>query len=145
MPECRVQRRSPPRAGIAVGFVAVAVAWWAGGVCAGASFPPSETLLPATTRVWVSAADPQGLKERFERSALGGLLHDPLMSTFLDDLRTRNKPSADPLRGSLEITAGEVEKVAAGEIALGVVERPDGLLATLLLVDTSGRAAATAA
>lgn len=34
-----------------------------------ASFPPSEQLLPASTRVWVSVADPQALRKRFEQSA----------------------------------------------------------------------------
>jgi hypothetical protein len=104
-----------------------------------ASFPPSEKLLPASTRVWVSVADPQALRKRFERSALGGLVYDPLMSTFLDGLRQQGRSSADPLRGTLEITLEEVEKIAGGEIALGVIERTDGKLATVALIDTSGR------
>jgi len=104
-----------------------------------AGFPPSETLLPATTRVWASAADPQGLRQRFERSALGGLVYEPLMSTFLDGLRQQGRSSIDPLRGSLEITPAEVAKIAGGEVAFAAVERADGTLATLLLVDTTGR------
>jgi len=105
----------------------------------GASFLPSERLLPASTRVWVSVADPQALRKRFERSALGGLVYDPLMSTFLDGLRQQGKTSADPLRGTLEITLEELEQIAGGEIALGVMERADGLLSTITLIDTSGR------
>jgi len=105
----------------------------------GASFLPRERLLPASTRVWVSVADPQALRKRFERSALGGLVYDPLMSTFLDGLRQQGKTSADPLRGTLEITLEELEQIAGGEIALGVMERADGLLSTITLIDTSGR------
>ena len=110
-----------------------------------ASFPPSEKLLPASTRIWVSVADPQALRKRFERSSLGGLLYDPLMSTFLDGLRQQGRTSADPLRGTLEITLEEVEKIAGGEITLAVIERSDGKLATLALIDTSGREAEVAA
>ena len=106
-----------------------------------ASFPPSEKLLPASTRVWVSVADPQALRKRFERSALGGLVYDPLMSTFLDGLRQQGRTSADPLRGTLEITLEEVEKIAGGEIALAVIERSDGMLTTVALIDTKGREA----
>ena len=109
-----------------------------------ASFPPSEKLLPASTRVWVSVADPQALRKRFERSSLGGLLYDPLMSTFLDGLRQQGRTSADPLRGTLEITLEEVEKIAGGEITLAVIERSDGKLVTLALIDTSGREAEVA-
>jgi len=104
-----------------------------------ASFPPSERLLPASTRVWVSVADPQALRKRFERSALGGLVYDPLMSTFLDSIRQQGKTSADPFRGTLEITLEEMDQIAGGEIALGVIERADGLLSTVTLIDTSGR------
>jgi hypothetical protein len=121
--------------GMVVGTVAIALADGRGD---GASFPPSEQLLPASTRVWVSVADPQALRKRFEQSAIGGLVYDPLMSTFLDGLRQQGKTSADPLRGTLEITLEEVEQIAGGEIALGVVERADGLLSTIALIDTSG-------
>ena len=109
-----------------------------------ASFPPSEKLLPASTRVWVSVADPQALRKRFERSSLGGLLYDPLMSTFVDGLRQQGRTSADPLRGTLEITLEEVEKIAGGEITLAVIERSDGKLTTIALIDTSGREAEVA-
>ncbi|MEI6256819.1 MAG: hypothetical protein WCQ77_09280 [Planctomycetota bacterium] len=107
--------------------------------CDAGSFPPSERILPATTRVWASIADPQTLRKRFEKSALGGFVYDPLMSTFLDGLRQQGKTSADPLRGSLEITLEEADKIAGGEMAIGVIERPDGLLATVAIIDTTGR------
>ena len=136
--------------GVACRVVYAVVAWMAaiGGAASGrgeaASFPPSEKLLPASTRVWVSVADPQALRKRFERSALGGLVYDPLMSTFLDGLRQQGRTSADPLRGTLEITLEEIEKIAGGEIALAVIERSDGKLATVTLIDTSGREAEVA-
>ena len=119
-----------------VGTIAIALA---DGRCDAASFLPSEQLLPASTRVWVSVADPQALRKRFEQSAIGGLVYDPLMSTFLDGLRQQGKTSADPLRGTLEVTLEEVEQIAGGEIALGVMERADGFLSTIALIDTSGR------
>jgi flagellar biosynthesis protein FlhA len=87
----------------------------------------------------VSVPDPQALRKRFERSSLGGLVYDPLMSTFVDGLRQQGRTSADPLRGTLEITLEELEKIGGGEIALGVIEQADGTLATVTLVDTSGR------
>ena len=113
--------------------------------CDAGAFPPSEKVLPPTTRLWASVADPQGLRKRFERSALGGLVYDPLMSTFVDGLRQQGRTSADPLRGTLEITLEEVDKIAGGEIALAAIERPDGTLTTVALIDTSGREAEVAA
>ena len=126
---------------VACALAALVIVALVPGRCEAASFPPSEKLLPASTRVWVSVADPQALRKRFERSALGGLVYDPLMSTFLDGLRQQGRTSADPLRGTLEITLEEVEKIAGGEIALAVIERSDGMLTTVALIDTTGREA----
>lgn len=133
---------SVPAVGVLLAAVAMGI--FSPGRCESASFPPSEGLLPASTRVWVSVRDPQALRKRFERSALGGLVYDPLMSTFLDGLRQQGRTSADPLRGTLEITLEEVERIAGGEIALGVIERSDGKLSTVALIDTSGREAEVA-
>ena len=140
---CRIGAGRGMAGRVAFAAVVVLVAL-APGRGSGASFPPSEKLLPASTRVWVSVADPQALRKRFERSALGGLIYDPLMSTFLDGLRQQGRTSADPLRGTLEITLEEVEKIAGGEIALAVIERSDGMLATIALIDTTGREAEVA-
>lgn len=145
---CNVRSSAGSRWGTArrvICAVAAAVVVWVPDRGDAASFAPSEKLLPATTRVWVSVADPQALRKRFERSALGGLVFDPLMSTFVDGLRQQGRTSADPLRGTLEITLEEVEKIAGGEIALAVIERSDGTLATVALIDTTGRGAEAAA
>ena len=125
--------------GVTALVAGLAVGWLFPACSDAASFPPSERLLPASTRVWVSVPDPQALRKRFERSSLGSLVYDPLMSTFLDGLRQQGRTSADPLRGTLEITLEELEKIGGGEIALGVIEQADGRLATVTLVDTSGR------
>jgi hypothetical protein len=138
---CRIGTGRVMACRVACALAAAVIVALAPGRGEAASFPPSEKLLPASTRVWVSVADPQALRKRFERSALGGLVYDPLMSTFLDGLRQQGRTSADPLRGTLEITLEEVEKIAGGEIALAVIERSDGMLTTVALIDTTGREA----
>jgi hypothetical protein len=138
---CRIGTGRGMACRVACALAAVVLVALAPGRGEAASFPPSEKLLPASTRVWVSVADPQALRKRFERSALGGLVYDPLMSTFLDGLRQQGRTSADPLRGTLEITLEEVEKIAGGEIALAAIERSDGMLTTVALIDTTGREA----
>ena len=53
---------------------------------AAAGFPPSEQVLPATTRAWASAPDAAALRARFDRSALGRLFDEPAMQQFYDAL-----------------------------------------------------------
>jgi len=49
-------------------------------VAAAGSFPPSETIFPATTRAWLSISNPKGLQESFDRTDYGQLLKDQNMS-----------------------------------------------------------------
>mgnify|MGYP002138240501 CR=1 FL=1 len=78
------------------------------------SFPPSEQILPATTRAWGSIADPRKMRERFNRSAMGRLLHDPLLSTFLDSLRGPNRSSERGQHTRFEITLEELDSHKKG-------------------------------
>ena len=109
----------------------------------GAGFAPSERVLPATTRAWASAADSAALRERFDRSALGQLLAEPLMQKFYDALEEQRSTVAGDRMG-FGITPAELSAVSGGESALAAVEQADGTLAGLLLVDTTGHDAAVA-
>ena len=104
---------------------------------AAAGFAPSEQVLPATTRAWVSAPDAAALRERFDRSALGKLFDEPLMQTFYDALDEQRSSIAGDRMG-FGITPKELSGVSGGESAVAAVEQADGSLAGLLLVDTSG-------
>jgi len=104
---------------------------------AAAGFPPSEQVLPATTRAWVSAPDAAALRERFDRSALGKLFDEPLMQKFYDALDEQRSSIAGDRMG-IGITPKELSTVSGGESAVAAVEQADGSLAGLLLVDTSG-------
>ncbi len=102
-----------------------------------AGFVPSEQLLPATTRAWASASDAPALRARFDRSALGSLLDDPLMRPFLDSLEEQRSTVAGDRLG-FGITPQELSAISGGETAIAAVEQADGMLAGLLLVDTTG-------
>lgn len=103
----------------------------------GAGFAPSERVLPATTRAWASASDAPALRARFERSALGRLLDEPLMQPFYDSLEEKRSSVAGDRLG-FGITAEELSSVSGGETAVAAVEREPGAISGVLLVDTTG-------
>ena len=105
---------------------------------AAAGLPPSETLFPTTTRGWLSIPDPQGLKERFERSPYGQLVADPAMKQFVETVRAQVSKNGRERLARFGLSLEELQKVAGGEIAIGAVEPQPGRLATLLIVDTTG-------
>jgi len=102
-----------------------------------AGLPPTETVLPRTTRAWASAPDSAALRARFERSALGRLLDEPLMQRFYDALEAQRSNIAGDRMG-FGITPQELERITGGESALAAVEGADGTLSGLLLIDTGG-------
>jgi len=124
-------------------LIGPAVAVLFAGTAAAGSFPPSEKILPGTTRAWISVADPQGLQERFDRTQYGQLLQDPVMKPFMESFRTQLRTAGRQRLGKLGLTLEDLEKVPGGELVLAAIEPTPGLLASVLLVDTTGRDAET--
>ena len=48
---------------------------------------PSETLLPRTTKGYISVQNLDRLQKDFNKTQLGQLLEDPIMKPFADDFR----------------------------------------------------------
>ena len=103
-----------------------------------AGFAPSETVFPATTRIWVSAPDPIGLRERFDNTPYGQLLKDPQMASFLESVRDQARTAGRQRLGKLGLSFEDFADVPGGEIALGIIEPAPGRLASVILVDTTG-------
>ena len=54
--------------------------------CEVAAAPPSEQLLPNTTRGYISISNLDDLIERFNKTQLGQLVSDPIFEPFVEDL-----------------------------------------------------------
>ena len=109
-----------------------------------AGFAPSETVFPATTRIWISSPDPRGLQERFDNTSYGQLLKDPQMRPFVEGVRDQARSAGRQRLGKLGLSFEDFASVPGGEIALGVIEPSAGKLASVILVDTTGHEQAAA-
>jgi hypothetical protein len=117
----------------------------AASVAAAGSFPPSETILPSTTRAWLSIPNPEGLQSSFDRTQYGQLLKDPVMKPFMESFRAQLRTAGKQRLGKLGLTLEDLEKVPGGEIVIAAIESTPGALTTILLVDTTGHEAETKA
>src|SRR5438552_7135513 len=52
-----------------------------------AAVHPSELLLPATTKGFISTQDVDEVRNRFNETQFGEMAHDPVMQPFVDDLK----------------------------------------------------------
>jgi hypothetical protein len=112
---------------------------------AAGSFPPSETIFPATTRAWLSIANPKALQAAFDRTEYGQMVKDPVMKPFVESFREQLKNAGKQRLGKLGLTLEDLEKIPGGELAMAAIEPTPGMLASLLLVDTTGNEAETKA
>lgn len=108
---------------------------------------PSETLLPNTTKAYISIPDVDKLREHFDQTQIGILLNDPVMEPFVEDVQRqiRNKLSEASVR--LGLSWEDLEDVYGGEVATALMQPWDHeeAAATLEAARVEALAAAKAA
>ncbi|HVA49549.1 MAG TPA: hypothetical protein VNH11_24495 [Pirellulales bacterium] len=110
--------------------------------------PPTDTLLPESTKGYLSVPDVDALVERWDQTPLGKLLNDPAMKPFTDDLRRQLKEKWSKSHARLGISIADLQGLATGEVALAVVTPKEGRATLVILADVTGKekeAAATLA
>ncbi len=130
----------PCRARVRTASIALAVALAT--ICASAAqaaVPQSDTLLPATTKGYVSLAQAEEMQSRWNQTQWGQLLHDEIMRPFVDDLQKQMDDKLGLLAEKLGITRDDLDGVAAGELSLAVIERKDRPAALAITIDVTGR------
>ncbi len=105
--------------------------------------PRAATLLPNTTKSYVSVPDYPQAEANFDQTQIGQLLADPAMKPFADDLRQQIKDKLLAGGVQLGITLEDVQGIRSGEVCFASVQ-PDGPQsdAVVLLVDVTGNEAA---
>lgn len=106
-----------------------------------AAVPNSEKLLPATTVAYVSIADPVQLEDKFDRTQVGQFAQDPSLKPFIDHLKETIPERLGDIKNRVGISLDDLKAAAGGEMAWAIVARQQGRAASVLLVDTTGKAA----
>lgn len=101
--------------------------------------PPTDKLLPDSTKGYVAAANIDALIERWNETSLGKMLNDPLMKPFTDDLRQQLKRKWSRSHARLGITIDDLQGIATGEACLAVVMPKGGEASLVILADVSGK------
>jgi hypothetical protein len=103
--------------------------------------PPSETLLPPTTKGFVSVPNVEAMIAAFNKTQLGELVHDPIMEPFVEDLRGQLQAKFKQSGLRLGLQLEDLKGVYGGEVALAAIQ-PDGnkkASAMILIVDITGK------
>jgi len=96
-----------------------------------------ESLLPATTKGFVSITNLPELSAQWEKTQIGQLMDDPTMKPFSEDLRRQLQNRWSGLREQLGLTLDDLEGVPSGELSVSVVEVAPKQPGTVFLVDVT--------
>jgi hypothetical protein len=107
------------------------------------SVPPSDELLPASTKGFVSVPNVDDFRQRWAQTQLGKLTADPVMEPFIKDLQRQVREKYIKDRFNLTLTWNELAEACGGELTLAAIQ-PDGddqgqAHASVLIVDITGR------
>ncbi|MBC7855383.1 MAG: hypothetical protein IAF94_18300, partial [Pirellulaceae bacterium] len=109
---------------------------------------PSESLLPGTTKGFVSTPNLDDAQTQLADTELGKMFADPLMQPFVEDLDKQIKSRMAKAGVRLGVTFEDLKDVHGGEMALAVIQ-PDpkdrNSHATVLIIDVTGKEAAAKA
>ena len=108
---------------------------------------PSEKLLPATTKGFVSTPNLEEAEAKLSDTELGKMFSDPLMQPFVEDLERQIRSRLDKAGVRLGVTFEDLKGVDGGEVALAVVQpnpKDKSSHATVLIIDVTGKEAAKA-
>lgn len=103
---------------------------------------PCDTLMPPTTKGFVSIPDATRLRQDFEKTQVGQLVNDPAMKAFIEDLIQQLESKLGRTDSRLGIRPQDLKGVHGGEVALGTIQ-PGGDAkqhALALIVDVTGHA-----
>lgn len=135
------QRTSPGKriSPASVGILGIVVASLLPGSLLSAA-PPAATLLPASTKSYLSIPDYELAKANFEETQLGKLLEDEVMEPFMEDLKEQIQAKLVAGGIQLGIELRDLQGVYGGEICVAAIKpRDEPSDAVALLVDVTGK------
>ncbi|HZZ27285.1 MAG TPA: hypothetical protein VFE46_04695 [Pirellulales bacterium] len=103
--------------------------------------PPSDSLLPATTKGYLSIPNLGALREQFNRSQFGKLANDPALQPFVEDFKRQLRQQGIKQLEQLGLSWDELEDLPSGEVALAAVQISPDAAAVVIMIDFTGHIA----
>jgi hypothetical protein len=101
---------------------------------------PFDSLLPATTKGYLSIPDLVQLQEQFNRSQFGQLANDPAMKPFVEDFKRQLRQRGMKQLEQFGLSWDELDGIPGGELAVAAIQISIDEGAVALLVDVTGHA-----
>ena len=87
-------------------------------VSSSSAVAPSETLLPDSTKGYLSVTDMKTLVDHWNQTQIGKLMRDPIMEAFRKDLERQFEQQWMGARDKLGFSIDDLRGIPAGEVAV---------------------------
>ncbi|HEX5470610.1 MAG TPA: hypothetical protein VFW73_01930 [Lacipirellulaceae bacterium] len=101
---------------------------------------PSDTLLPRSTKGYVSVAHPKEFNDRWNKTQIGQMFNDEVMKAFVDDFHKQIRDDFGSIEKKLGFVYDDVKDVSSGEMSFSIIERKDRDAALAVTMDVTGHA-----
>ena len=119
-----------------------AVVYMAVSAVAVAAVPPGDTLVPNSTKAFVSVANVPNLVTHWEKTQLYQLFEDPVMKPFTEDLRRQLDEKWLSNHEKIGLSIEDLRNIASGELSGALVDMAESKrTALVVLVDVTGNEA----
>ena len=106
---------------------------------ASAASPVAESLLPATTRLFVAIRNIKSFEDAAKQTKFGGIFKDESLKPFIDDVEAQIDARIQESNQSLGISIRDFRGLSEGELAVAVVDLGEGQTGTVVTVDVTGK------
>lgn len=106
---------------------------------------PSDSLLPASTKGYLSVPDFAKFREQFTKSQFGQLASDPAMKPFVEDIKRQLRQQGMKQLEEVGLSWDELGGIPGGEIAIAAIQVSIDEGAVALLIDITGHVPQTEA
>jgi hypothetical protein len=108
---------------------------------AAAAGPTSESILPATTKGYISVAQAEEMRGRWNQTQFGQMLDDEIMQPFVADLKKQLQGKFSLVTDKLGLSWDDLDGISTGEVSLALVDRGERPAAFAVTFDVTGRTA----
>ncbi|HVT28884.1 MAG TPA: hypothetical protein VHE81_12790 [Lacipirellulaceae bacterium] len=100
--------------------------------------PPSDTLLPGSTKGYVSVVHPKEFNDRWNKTQLGQMFNDEVMKAFVDDFHKQIRDDFGSIEKKLGFVYDDLKGLSGGEMSLSIIERKGRDAALAITMDVTG-------
>ena len=96
---------------------------------------PSEKLLPKDTLAFFTISDVPEFRQKWDKTSVGQMLHDPQLKPFLDDIEKKIDEASKNMENETGVSISDLLELPQGELTIALLEKPARKLSFVFMLE----------